>query len=89
MSEQQDEKIGALWSKTSGRGEYFTGTIEVKPELLRELMNNAGKLQIVVFKNDKKTGNQPDWRILKSKPKGTAAVPTEPVTNIEDSDIAF
>lgn len=88
MSEQKDEKVGALWSKTSGRGEYFTGNIELTPEQVAEFAQ-TGKLQIVVFKNDKKTGNQPDWRILKSKPKGTAAVPTEPVTNIEDSDIAF
>lgn len=91
MSEQQqDEKIGALWSKSGGKGDYMTGNIEIKPEQMRELVNNGGKLQIVVFKNDRKTGNQPDWRILKAQPKGDRApVPTVPVANVTDQDVPF
>ena len=27
------------------------------------------KLQVIVIMNEKKTGNQPDWRVLKSKPR--------------------
>ena len=93
MSEQkQDEKVGALWSKSSDRGQFFTGNIELKPEQIAELQANGGKLQIVVFSNDKKTGNQPDWRILKSKPKESMAAPAsghnlnEP---IDDTSIPF
>lgn len=92
MSEQkQDEKVGALWTKTSGRGEFFTGNIELKPEQIAELQANGGKLQIVVFSNDKKTGKQPDWRILKSKPRTETAIDQrEPVGQlVEDSDIPF
>jgi hypothetical protein len=76
VSEQkQDEKVGALWSKSSARGEFFTGNIEIKDaDILRQLVAAGGKLQVVVFRNDKKTGNQPDWHILKSRPKD-ASVP--------------
>lgn len=58
MSEQKknEDELGALWEKTSARGTYFTGTI--------------GDQKVVVFKNDRKTKeNQPDWRILKAKPR--------------------
>jgi len=90
VSEQkQDEKVGALWSKSSSRGEFFTGNIELKPEQIAELQANGGKLAVVVFRNDKKTGNQPDWRILKSKPKDAAPVPTGPVADISDQDVPF
>jgi hypothetical protein len=47
------DELGALWIKESERGEYMTGTI--------------GGQAVVVFKNDRKTGNQPDWRVLKAK----------------------
>lgn len=53
---QNPDELGALWVKQSARGDYMTGTI-------------AG-VQVVCFLNDRKTGNQPDWRVLKSKPKG-------------------
>lgn len=52
-------ELGALWEKSSSRGPYMTGTINGEP--------------VVVFKNDKKTDKQPDWRVLKSKPRDTAA----------------
>lgn len=53
-------KIGALWSKKTEEGkEYFTGVIS----------DLRGDIQIVVFKNDKKTDNQPDYDILLSEPK--------------------
>jgi uncharacterized protein (DUF736 family) len=51
----KDDEIGALWVKTSSRGEYMTGTIHGAP--------------VVVFRVDKKNDKQPDWRVLKSKPK--------------------
>lgn len=49
-------EIGACWIKTSARGEFMTGNIE-------------GIGPVVMFRNDRKTGNQPDWRILKAKPR--------------------
>lgn len=49
-------EIGALWSKTSARGEYMTGTIN--------------GVKVVCFKNDRKSSEkQPDWRVLKSQPR--------------------
>ena len=52
-------EIGALWSKTSARGEYMTGTIHGE--------------RVVLFRNDRKEAGSkaPDWRVLKAKPKET------------------
>ena len=53
-------KIGALWSKKTNDGrEFFTGVIS----------DLRGDIQIVAFKNGKKTDNQPDYDILLSEPK--------------------
>jgi uncharacterized protein (DUF736 family) len=59
---KNDDELGALWIKTSARGEYMTGTINGQP--------------VVLFRNDRKAAgsNQPDWRVLKSKPKGERTV---------------
>lgn len=56
MPKDPDE-LGALWSKTSAKGDYMTGTI------------NGQK--VVVFRNLHKPegSTQPDWRVLRSKPK--------------------
>ena len=52
-------KIGALWSKKTEEGkEYYGGVIS----------DLRGDIQIVVFKNDKKSENQPDYDILLSEP---------------------
>ena len=51
-------KIGALWSKKTEQGkEYFTGVIS----------DLRGDIQIVVFQNEKKSENQPDYDILLSE----------------------
>lgn len=60
MGEQQQrnpDELGALWIKSSSRGEFMTGTINGQP--------------VVVFRNDRKRegSNAPDWRVLKSKPQ--------------------
>lgn len=57
MPNQNPDELGALWEKPSSRGVYMTGTINGQP--------------VVLFKNDRKTAGskQPDWRVLKSKPK--------------------
>ena len=54
-------ELGALWEKTSGRGVYMTGVINGE--------------NVVLFKNDRKEpgSKQPDWRVLKSKPKDRTA----------------
>jgi uncharacterized protein (DUF736 family) len=55
MSEQRNpDELGALWEKSSARGDYMTGTINGQA--------------VVVFRNDRKTSDkQPDWRVLKAK----------------------
>lgn len=51
------DELGALWIKHSERGDYMTGTVAGQP--------------VVIFRNTRKTegSNQPDWRVLKSKPQ--------------------
>lgn len=60
MAEKNPDELGALWLKQSAKGEYMTGTIN--------------GVAVVVFRNNKKTegSNQPDWRVLKSKPREAA-----------------
>jgi uncharacterized protein (DUF736 family) len=55
--DRNPDEIGALWSKSGARGEYFTGTVNGQA--------------VVVFRNDRKADGSkaPDWRILKAKPK--------------------
>lgn len=59
MSEEavkkNEDEIGALWSKQSSRGEFFTGTILGQP--------------VVVFAANSKSPKGPTWRILKAKPR--------------------
>ena len=57
----QSSKIGALWKKTSAAGkEFYSGEIEVNGELIK----------IVCFSRDeKRSEKEPDYDILKSKPK--------------------
>lgn len=57
-TKKNPDELGALWLKTGQRGDYMTGTIN--------------GVAVVCFRNDRKTGNQPDWRVLKSKPKDGA-----------------
>jgi hypothetical protein len=51
------DELGALWLKSGAKGDYMTGTINGVP--------------VVVFKNERKVegSKQPDWRVLKSKPR--------------------
>lgn len=63
MSERNPDELGALWEKDSARGTYMTGTINGQ--------------SVVLFRNDRKApgSKQPDWRVLKAKPKQTDEVP--------------
>lgn len=55
--QRNPDELGALWIKSGAKGEYMTGTIN--------------GVAVVLFKNDRKEegSKQPDWRVLKSKPK--------------------
>lgn len=65
MPKNPDE-LGALWMKSGAKGDYMTGTIN--------------GVAVVLFRNDRKEpgGKQPDWRVMKSKPREerAAAVPS-------------
>lgn len=64
-------EIGALWEKSSSRGPYMTGMVNGEA--------------VVLFKNDRKSSEkQPDWRILKSRPKGER--PSGPAV---DDDVSY
>lgn len=69
--EKKEDDLGGLWIKSGARGEFMTGSI-----------NGVG---VVCFRNDKKTGNQPDWRVLKAKPREDAA----PAKAINAADVPF
>lgn len=60
MPNQNPDELGALWIKSGPKGEYMTGTIN--------------GVNVVVFPNARKApgSKQPDWRVLKSKPKDGA-----------------
>lgn len=91
MSEK-DQKVGALRAKSSSRGEFMTGVIEMTPEQIAELQANGGKMSVVVFRNERKTGKQPDWAMLKARPRTDAGQSTgmawegKPMT---DEDVPF
>lgn len=63
-----NKDIGALWSKTSGKGlEFLSGNILI----------NEVRHEIVLFKNTRKSKpNHPDWNIFKSAPR--TSTPVEP-----------
>ena len=57
---QTNQSIGALWNKSSQRGMYMTGDIEI----------NGQRMRIVVFPNaSKKEDKHPDWRTLVAQPR--------------------
>jgi uncharacterized protein (DUF736 family) len=58
--ERDPNEIGVLWSKTSARGDYMTGSVEI----------DGVKHPVVLFKNgNKRNKKSPDWRILKATPR--------------------
>jgi len=76
---KKDSSIGALWEKTSGKGNrFFTGSIKIGGEVTK----------IVVFKNiNKKTDKHPDYNILISIPKDNAD--RAETTKGNESDLPF
>jgi uncharacterized protein (DUF736 family) len=61
---QNPDELGALWEKQGAKGAYMTGTIS--------------GVKVVLFKNGNKANDkQPDWRVLKSKPRDGGAAQSE------------
>lgn len=77
----KEDELGALWLKEGKSGKYMSGRIEV----------NGEKINIVVFKNTyKEKENQPDYKILRSRPKIGAQVRQESVAaDYFEDDIPF
>lgn len=71
MPNQNPNELGALWIKSGAKGDYMTGMIS--------------GVAVVLFRNDRKEpgSNQPDWRVLKSKPKDESRRPAD------DEDVPF
>lgn len=75
-----NNKIGALWIKRSQEGTtYFSGEIEF----------DGVKKRIVIFKNEKKSDKQPDYRILESQPMNQPTTKIAPDVEIDLDDIPF
>lgn len=77
-----NKKIGALWLKKSKEGkQYFSGVIT----------DMRGDIPIVVFRNDKKEGKQPDFQIFISEPQkkqeGSTTQEEPPTEEIEVGEI--
>jgi hypothetical protein len=69
---ENNDKLGALWEKSDPARDstYFTGTLE-GPLSIAE----GEKLRIVCFSNKKTKDTQPDYNILKSKPREGGKAP--------------
>jgi len=62
--EKDEKEVGALWCRVSRNGrEFMSGKIN--------------GVDVVCFKNGKKTGKQPDWRVMKSEPKPDDSSPLD------------
>lgn len=53
------DELGALWVRSSAKGEYMTGEIN--------------GVKVVCFPNRSDNPKAPKWRVLKSKPREQAA----------------
>lgn len=69
-----EKSIGALWVQTGEKGEYWTGNIEI----------NGTKQNVIVFKNNYKKDNQPDFRIFEKKQKQE-----EQIEILSDDELPF
>lgn len=79
------ENIGALWITNGKKGEFWKGNIEIEKGDKKE------KIDVIVFKNDYKKDNQPDFRIFKQREKENY-IPNDEENNFEitsDDDLPF
>ena len=95
---QTNNKLGALWEKTSPRGVYMTGKIDPSKwtdDALAEVIDLLSARQpvpLVVFRRDTSKdpadSNRPTWDILRPKPRDASATPRD-ATPLTASDIPF
>lgn len=77
----KENELGALWLKDGKNGKYMSGKITTP---------GGEEVQIVVFKNNyKQKENQPDYRILKSEPKGGSNAQEQAVKDVFEDDVPF
>jgi uncharacterized protein (DUF736 family) len=85
----KEQKVGALWIKMSSQGEYLSGELDVKA--LREIVpHDVDTLHVVAFltrAEAKKNPKEPDYRILKARPK--SETPPQASPQSEEDPIAF
>jgi len=55
MGERNPDELGALWVKSSAKGEYMTGEIN--------------GVKVVCFRTATDNPKAPAWRVFKSKPR--------------------
>jgi len=53
--EKDPDEIGALWVKSSAKGEYMTGEVN--------------GVKVVCFRTKSSHERAPQWRVMKSKPR--------------------
>jgi len=78
--ENKNQSIGGLWKKTSPKGEFFSGEIELEGK----------KVRVVVFANDKTNPNTgirndkaPDYRILLAREQeAPTSAPSAPAKRV-------
>ena len=57
--EKDPAELGALWTRTSAKGEYLSGEIN--------------GVRVVCFRAKKASEKSPDWRVLKAQPRAESA----------------
>lgn len=77
----KENELGALWVKDGKNGKYFSGKITVDNQ----------DIGIVIFKNDyKEKENQPDYKILRKRPRPDVQESKQPATaDTFEDDIPF
>jgi hypothetical protein len=78
MPYEKKDGDGALWMKTTARGEMMTGDIFI----------NGETIKIVAFPNESDNPKAPRWRISKAKPRDDMARPPAGTFN-SNEDVPF
>jgi hypothetical protein len=76
--EKDPDEIGALWIRTSAKGDYMTGEVN--------------GVKVVCFRNKGTHEKAPAWRVLKSKPaqnRADGTAPTQAPESVNASDVPF
>jgi hypothetical protein len=57
--EKKPDELGALWVRSSAKGDYMTGTLTI----------DGREVNVVCFANKSDNIKAPQWRVMKSKPR--------------------